>query len=34
MHSNHDDVKYMHDLKKAAPEMVAACLNVDETVFS
>lgn len=34
MHSNHDDVKYMHDLNEAAPEMVAAFLNVDKAVFS
>ncbi|GAB3181071.1 carboxymuconolactone decarboxylase family protein [Nesterenkonia halophila] len=33
MHTHHDDVKYMADIKEAAPEMVAALFGFDEAVF-
>jgi AhpD family alkylhydroperoxidase len=34
MHSHDDDVKYMPDLRDAAPEMVAAFFNFDKAVFN
>lgn len=33
MHSHDDDVKFMPDLKNAAPEMVAAFFGFDKAVF-
>lgn len=34
MHSHDENVKYMPDLRDAAPEMVAAFFNFDKVVFN
>ncbi|QGF93544.1 carboxymuconolactone decarboxylase family protein [Pseudomonas sp. CFSAN084952] len=34
MHNHQGDVKFMHDLQDAAPEMVAAFFNFDKVVFN